>query len=89
MIFQKFFELGSFFMSSCTLYELILALQASDSDQESNDGVGNSRKPAKRARAKSQPSKFDGYFMSDCPTTTSGYGFQSMLKKRSSGGMGC
>ncbi|CAI9106776.1 OLC1v1005995C1 [Oldenlandia corymbosa var. corymbosa] len=60
---------------------------ASDSDQESNDGVGTSRKPQKRVRGKSQPNNsktFENDFVSDSPTATP-YGFQSMLKKKRTG----
>ncbi|KAL3519017.1 hypothetical protein ACH5RR_021606 [Cinchona calisaya] len=63
-------------------------LAISDSEQESNDGAGPSRKAPKRAQGKGQPSTSkasDGHF-SHSPTATAGYGFQSLLKKRRSGG---
>ena len=69
-----------------------MALQAiTDSEQESNDGAGPSRKAQRHTEGKGQPSTTkasDGHF-SRSPTVTAGYGFQSLLKKKRSGGMWC
>ncbi|KAI3469413.1 hypothetical protein Pfo_026076 [Paulownia fortunei] len=64
-------------------------LAGSDSDQESNDGVGSSRKTQKRARGKVQPTTSkasDEQFVSLPPTIGSNYGCLSLLKKKRSGG---
>jgi len=64
--------------------------EGSDSEQESNDGVGISRKP-KRARGKPQPNMnrgSDKQFadVSHSQSVASSYGCLSLLKKRRSGG---
>lgn len=64
-------------------------LEGSDSEQESNDGVGISRKP-KRARGKPQPNINRGsekHFVdvSHSQSIASSYGCLSLLKKRRSG----
>ncbi|KAK4425827.1 protein ALWAYS EARLY 3 [Sesamum alatum] len=64
-------------------------LAGSDSDQESNDGVGSSQKTQKRARGKvppptSKPSAEQ--FVPHSPTIASNYGCLSLLKKKRSGG---
>lgn len=65
-------------------------LAGSDSDQESNDGVGSSRKTQKRARGKVQPPPTtkapDEQFVPHSPITASNYGCLSLLKKKRSGG---
>ncbi|KAL0414702.1 UNVERIFIED_CONTAM: protein ALWAYS EARLY 3 [Sesamum radiatum] len=64
-------------------------LAGSDSDQESNDGVGSSQKTQKRARGKVQPptSKPSAeQFVPHSPTITSNYGCLSLIKKKRSGG---
>ncbi|KAK6130513.1 hypothetical protein DH2020_035741 [Rehmannia glutinosa] len=64
-------------------------LAGSDSDQESNDGVGSSRKTQKRARGKVQSTTSkasDEQFVSHSPTIGSSYGCLSLLKKKRSGG---
>nr|XP_027075043.1 protein ALWAYS EARLY 3-like [Coffea arabica] len=63
-------------------------LAITDSEQESNDGAGASRKAQRHTEGKGQPSTTkasDGHF-SRSPTVTAGYGFQSLLKKKRSGG---
>ncbi|KAL6532247.1 hypothetical protein OROGR_014217 [Orobanche gracilis] len=64
-------------------------LVRSDSDQESNDGVGSSRKAQKRARGKAYPpatKASNEQFVSHSPTIGSSYGCMSLLKKKRSGG---
>ncbi|CAK9159738.1 unnamed protein product [Ilex paraguariensis] len=64
-------------------------LAGSDSEQESNDGAGTSRKPQKRARGKVQPNiskGSDGRVLSHSQTVTSSYGCLPLLKKKRSGG---
>ncbi|KAL7104987.1 hypothetical protein ACP275_07G016600 [Erythranthe tilingii] len=64
-------------------------LARSDSDQESNDGAGSSRKPQKRARGKVQPTTpkaSEEQFISESPSIMSNYGCLSLLKKKRSGG---
>ncbi|KAL0388759.1 UNVERIFIED_CONTAM: protein ALWAYS EARLY 3 [Sesamum radiatum] len=64
-------------------------LAGSDSDQESNDGVGSSQRTQKRARGKVQPptSKPSAeQFVLHSPTITPNYGCLSLLKKKRSGG---
>ncbi|XP_057806018.1 protein ALWAYS EARLY 3-like isoform X2 [Salvia miltiorrhiza] len=64
-------------------------LAGSDSDLESNDGTGSSRKIQKRARGKVQPTTSkasDDQFVSHSPVTVPDYGFLSLLKKKRSGG---
>ncbi|KAA8527473.1 hypothetical protein F0562_034812 [Nyssa sinensis] len=63
--------------------------EGSESEQESNDGTGTSRKPQKRGRSKFQPSTSkgsDGRFLSQSQTVASSSGCLSLLKKRRSGG---
>lgn len=63
----------------------------SDSDQESNDGVGSSRKTHKRARGKVQlpptTKATDEQFVSHSPIIGPNYGCLPLLKKKRSGGM--
>ncbi|XP_021862140.2 protein ALWAYS EARLY 3 isoform X1 [Spinacia oleracea] len=62
-------------------------LEGSDSEQESNDGVGIPRKPHKRTRGKVQPNPARN--LSDVPqsqSVASSYGCLSLLKKKRSGG---
>ncbi|KAL6581931.1 hypothetical protein OROMI_005945 [Orobanche minor] len=64
-------------------------LVRSDSDQESNDGVGSSRKAHKRARGKAHPpatKASNEQFVSHSPNVGSSYGCMSLLKKKRSGG---
>ncbi|KAH6832949.1 DNA binding protein [Perilla frutescens var. hirtella] len=64
-------------------------LAGSDSDQESNDGAGSSRKNQKRARGKVQPTTSkasDDQFVSNSQVTAPDYGCLSLLKKKRSGG---
>ncbi|KAL6517142.1 hypothetical protein OROHE_017848 [Orobanche hederae] len=64
-------------------------LVRSDSDQESNDGVGSSRKAHKRARGKAHPpatKASNEQFVSHSPNAGSSYGCMSLLKKKRSGG---
>ncbi|KAL3812853.1 hypothetical protein ACJIZ3_014121 [Penstemon smallii] len=64
-------------------------LAGSDSDQESNDGAGSSRKTQKRARNKVQSTTFkalDEQIVSQSQTPESNYGCLSLLKKKRSGG---
>ncbi|KAL0368247.1 UNVERIFIED_CONTAM: protein ALWAYS EARLY 3 [Sesamum calycinum] len=64
-------------------------LAGSDSDQESNDGAGSSRKTQKRARGKVQPTTSkatDEQLVSHSQTVASNYGCLSLLKKKRSGG---
>lgn len=61
--------------------------EGSDSEQESNDGVGIPRKPHKRTRGKVQPNPARN--LSDVPqsqSVASSYGCLSLLKKKRSGG---
>ncbi|GMH20039.1 hypothetical protein Nepgr_021880 [Nepenthes gracilis] len=65
-------------------------LGGSDSEQESNDGVGTSRKPQKHGRAALRSGTnrgSDAHFpdISQSQTAASSYGCLSMLKKRRSG----
>ncbi|XP_073053694.1 protein ALWAYS EARLY 3-like isoform X1 [Primulina eburnea] len=64
-------------------------LAGSDSEQESNDGAGSSRKTQKRARGKVQPTTSkvtDEKFVSHSQTVASSYGCLSLLKKKRTGG---
>ncbi|KAL6548493.1 hypothetical protein OROGR_008914 [Orobanche gracilis] len=64
-------------------------LVRSDSDQESNDGVGSSRKAQMRARGKAHPpatKASNEQFVSHSPNVGSSYGCMSLLKKKRSGG---
>ncbi|XP_011071459.1 protein ALWAYS EARLY 3 [Sesamum indicum] len=64
-------------------------LAGSDSDQESNDGAGSSRKTQKRARGKVQPTTSkatDEQLVSHSQSVASNYGCLSLLKKKRSGG---
>ncbi|KAL8524983.1 hypothetical protein ACS0TY_014569 [Phlomoides rotata] len=65
-------------------------LAGSDSDQESNDGVGSSRKTQKRARGKVQlpptTKAPDEQILSHSPIIGSNYGCLPLLKKKRSGG---
>ncbi|KZV24018.1 protein ALWAYS EARLY 3-like [Dorcoceras hygrometricum] len=64
-------------------------LGGSDSEQESNDGAGSSRKTQKRARGKIQPTASkvaDEKFVSHSQTVASNYGCLSLLKKKRTGG---
>ncbi|XP_011620753.1 protein ALWAYS EARLY 3 isoform X1 [Amborella trichopoda] len=66
-------------------------MEASDSDRESNEGVGMSRKPHKRARGKPRvgmSKDMDQPFpdLSKNPAISSQYGCLSLLKRRRSGG---
>lgn len=66
-----------------------MALQAgSDSEQESNDGAGTSRKPQKRARGRVQPgnSKASDVQITS-PMVPSGYVGLQLMKKKRTGGM--
>ncbi|KAF5465516.1 hypothetical protein F2P56_015513 [Juglans regia] len=65
-------------------------LEGSDSEEESNEGAGASRKPQKRARGKIQNStskELIGHFpeLSRSHSIASSYGCLSLLKKRRSG----
>lgn len=64
-------------------------LAGSDSEQESNDGAGTSRKPQKRARGKVQPgnSKPSEPHIAS-PMAPSGYVGLSLTKKKRTGGTG-
>ena len=68
-----------------------MAWQArTDSEQESNDGAGTSRKPQKRAPAKIQPSASkgsEGLSLFHPQAVGSNYGGLTLLKKKRSGGM--
>lgn len=60
-----------------------------DSEQESNDGAGTSRKPQKRHQGKVHASTSkgsDGRFLSQSLTVASNYGCLSLLKKKRTGG---
>ncbi|XP_042020468.1 protein ALWAYS EARLY 3-like [Salvia splendens] len=64
-------------------------LAGSDSDLESNDGTGSSRKTKKQACGKIQPTTSKSYndqFVSHCQVTMPDYGFLPFLKKKRSGG---
>ncbi|XP_058209241.1 protein ALWAYS EARLY 3 isoform X2 [Rhododendron vialii] len=64
-------------------------LEGSDSEQESNDGVGTSQKSRKRVRNKFQPNTSlgsDGHFVSHSQPVASGSGFLLMSKKKRSVG---
>ncbi|KAI3459287.1 hypothetical protein Pfo_015950 [Paulownia fortunei] len=64
-------------------------LAGSDSDQESNDGAGSSRKTQKRVRGKVQPATSkasDDQFVLHSHTVAPDYGCLSLLKKKRSGG---
>ncbi|KAK6146164.1 hypothetical protein DH2020_020033 [Rehmannia glutinosa] len=63
-------------------------LAGSDSDQESNDGAGSSRKTQKRVRGKVQPTTSkapEDQLVSHTQTVASDYGCLSLLKKKRSG----
>ncbi|KAL1536274.1 protein ALWAYS EARLY 3-like [Salvia divinorum] len=64
-------------------------LAGSESDLESNDGTASSRKTQKRANGKVQPTTSkvsNDQFVSHSPVTVPDYGFQSLLKKKRTGG---
>ncbi|KAL0367695.1 UNVERIFIED_CONTAM: protein ALWAYS EARLY 3 [Sesamum radiatum] len=64
-------------------------LAGTDSDQESNDGAGSSRKTQKRARGKLHPTtskSTDEQLVSHSQTIASNYGCLSLLKKKRPGG---
>ncbi|XP_073277623.1 protein ALWAYS EARLY 3-like [Primulina huaijiensis] len=64
-------------------------LAGSDSEQESNDGAGSSRKTQKRARGKVQPTMpkvTDEKFVCHSQNVASNYGCLSLLKKKRTGG---
>lgn len=58
---------------------------ASDSEQESNEDAGTSRKPQKRARGKVQPNISKASEMTS-PTLAASHGCLTLLKKKRSGG---
>ncbi|KAM3337589.1 protein ALWAYS EARLY 3 isoform X1 [Capsicum galapagoense] len=60
-------------------------LAASDSDQESNEDAGTSRKPQKRARVKVQPNVSKTSEVAS-PTLAATHGCLTLLKKKRSGG---
>lgn len=69
---------------------LFISQAGSDSDQESNDGAGPSRKTQKRARGKVQSTTSkasEEQFVSHSPSIVPNYGCLSLLKKKRSGGM--
>ncbi|XP_010667784.2 protein ALWAYS EARLY 3 isoform X2 [Beta vulgaris subsp. vulgaris] len=62
-------------------------LEGTDSEQESNDGVGVPRKPHKRTRGKLHPNTAKNISdVSHSQSVASSYGCLSLLKKRRSGG---
>lgn len=62
-------------------------LEGSDSEQESNDGVGIPRKPHKRTRGKVHPNTARNFAdVSHSQSVASSYGCLSLLKKKRSGG---
>lgn len=75
----------------CILTQVNLTRQAgSDSEQESNDGAGSSRKPQKRARSKvklTTSKASDDQFVSHSQTIASSYGCLSLLKNKRSEGI--
>lgn len=61
--------------------------EGTDSEQESNDGVGVPRKPHKRTRGKLHPNTARNISdVSHSQSVASSYGCLSLLKKRRSGG---
>ncbi|XP_015165279.1 protein ALWAYS EARLY 3-like [Solanum tuberosum] len=60
-------------------------LAASDSEQESNEDAGTSRKPQKRARVKTQPNVSKTSEVAS-PTLAATHGCLTLLKKKRSGG---
>ncbi|KAI8002837.1 Protein ALWAYS EARLY 3 [Camellia lanceoleosa] len=64
-------------------------MEGSDSEQESNDGIGTSRKSQKRVRGKIRPNTSkgsDGQFLSYSQPVASSSGCLPLLKKKRSGG---
>lgn len=59
---------------------------ASDSEQESNEDAGTSRKPQKRARVKTQPNVSKTSEVAS-PTLAATHGCLTLLKKKRSGGV--
>ncbi|CAL5347002.1 unnamed protein product [Camellia sinensis] len=65
-------------------------MEGSDSEQESNDGIGTSRKSQKRVRGKIWPNTSkgsDGQFLSYSQPVASSSGCLPLLKKKRSGGL--